>query len=383
MNFTLTEDQQMVQDMTRNFAKKELIPIASELDKKKEFPKEIVKKLGELGMLGVFVPLEYGGSGMDVVSYVVAMEEISRGCASTGVIMSVNNSLVCDPLLKFGNEEQKQKYLVPLASGQKLGCFALTEPNAGTDAIAQKTTAIKDGEYYVVNGSKNFITNAPQADYAILFAVTNKNPERRSRGISAFILDMKTEGVSIGKIEDKLGIRAASSASIIFDDVRIHESNLLGEEGIGFKIAMATLDGGRIGIAAQALGISKAALEEAVNYSKDRKQFGQSISKFQAIQFMLADMATQLEASRLLVRESAYLKDIKDPHFGKVSAMAKLYAAEASGFITSKAIQIFGGYGYTKDYPVERHFRDARITEIYEGTSEVQRMVIARAALKD
>jgi butyryl-CoA dehydrogenase len=360
-----------------------LIPIAAEIDKKGEFPTEIVKELGKLGLMGVYVPGKYGGSDMDVVSYAIAMEEISRGCASTGVIMSVNNSLACDPILKFGNEEQKMKYLTQLASGEKLGCFALTEPNAGTDAIAQKTVAVKEGEYYIINGSKNFITNAPQADYAIVFAVTDKAPVKKSQGISAFIVDMKTKGVSIGKIEDKLGIKGASSASIIFDDVKVHESDLLVKEGMGFKIAMATLDGGRIGIAAQALGISRAALEEAANYSKERKQFGQSIASFQAIQFMLADMATKIEASRLLIRESAYLKDQKDPNFGTISAMAKLYAAETSGFVTSKAIQIFGGYGYTKDYPAERHFRDARITEIYEGTSEVQRMVISRSVLKD
>jgi len=383
MKFTLSEEQKMIQDMTRKFAKDKLIPVAAEIDKKGEFPIKIIKELGQLGLLGVYVPAEYGGSDMDVVSYAIAMEEISRGCASTGVIMSVNNSLVCDPLLKFANEEQKKKYLTQLASGDKLGCFALTEPNAGTDAIAQKTVAVKEGEYYIINGSKNFITNAPQADYAIVFAVTDKKPVKKSRGISAFIVDMTTKGVSIGKIEDKLGIKGASSASIIFDDVKVHESDLLAQEGMGFKIAMATLDGGRIGIAAQALGISRAALEEAADYSKERKQFGQSIASFQAIQFMLADMATKIEASRLLIRESAYLKDQKDPHFGTISAMAKLYAAETSGFVTSKAIQIFGGYGYTKDYPAERHFRDARITEIYEGTSEVQRMVISRAVLRD
>jgi len=382
MNFNLSEEQQMVQDMTRNFAKKELLPIAEEIDKKGKIPRKIIKQLGDLGMMGVYVPLKYGGSGLDVVSYAIAMEEISRGCASTGVTMSVNNSLVCDPLLKFANEEQKMKYLVPLASGQKLGCFGLTEPAAGTDAIAQKTYAKKEGDYYIINGSKNFITNSPDADYCILFAVTDKNPERKSRGISAFILDMTLEGVSIGKVENKLGIKGSSTASIILDDVKVHKDDLLAEEGMGFKIAMATLDGGRIGIAAQALGISRAALEEAINYSKDRKQFGKSISKFQAIQFMLADMATQIEASRLLIRKSAFMKDQKDPNFGTLSAMAKLYAAETSGFVTSKAIQIFGGYGYTKDYPVERHFRDAKITEIYEGTSEVQRMVISRAALK-
>jgi len=383
MKFTLSEEQQMIQDMTRKFAKDKLIPVAGEIDKKGEFPTEIVKELGQLGLMGVYVPFKYGGSEMDVVSYAIAMEEISRGCASTGVIMSVNNSLVCDPLLNFANEEQKMKYLKPLASGQKLGCFALTEPNAGTDAISQKTFAVKEGEYYTLNGSKNFITNAPQADYAIAFAVTDKNPAKKSRGISAFIVDMKSEGVSIGKIEDKLGIKGSATASIIFDDVKVHESDLLAEEGMGFKIAMATLDGGRIGIAAQALGISRAALEEAAEYSKDRKQFGQSIASFQAVQFMLADMATKIEAARLLIRESAYMKDQKDPNFGTISAMAKLFAAEASGFVTNKAIQIFGGYGYTKEYPVERHLRDARITEIYEGTSEVQRMVISRAVLKD
>ncbi|MBN2694194.1 acyl-CoA dehydrogenase [bacterium] len=383
MDFTLNENQKMIQNMVKRFVKDKLAPIAADIDKKGEFPKKIVKELGKQGIMGISVPSQWGGSEMDVVSYAIAVEEISRGCASTGVIVSVNNSLVCDPILQYGNDYQKEEFLTPLASGKKLGCFALTEPGAGSDALNQKTVAVKDGDYYIINGSKNFITNASEADIAIVIAVTDKNATKKSRSISAFIVDMKSEGVSIGKIEDKLGIKGASSCSIIFEDVKVPANQLLGNEGDGFKIAMTTLDGGRIGIAAQALGIAQSALDDAVAYSKERKQFNQYIHEFQGIQFMMAEMSTKLEAARLLVYKSAYLKEIKDPNYGTFSAMAKLYAAETASFIATKGIQIHGGYGYTKDYPAERHFRDARITEIYEGTSEIQKIVIARSLLKN
>ncbi|MBI5343497.1 MAG: acyl-CoA dehydrogenase [Deltaproteobacteria bacterium] len=379
MVFDLTEEQRMIQEMARNFAQKEVLPIAAELDEAGRYPAELVRQMGELGLMGVAVPEEYGGAGMDNICYAIAMEEIARACASTAVIMSVNNSLVCDPLLKFGTEEQKKKYLVPLASGKKLGCFGLTEPGAGSDAGSQKTTAVKNGGHYLVNGTKNFITNAPEADTCILFAMTDK--EKKHKGITTFILDMKLEGVSVGKLEHKMGIKASPTASIIMEDVKIPAENRLGNEGDGFKIAMHTLDGGRIGIASQAIGIARASLEDALAYAKERKQFGQPISEFQAIQWMLADMATEIDAARLLNYRAAWLKDRKARH-SKESSMAKLYASETAMRAGVKGIQIHGGYGYIKEYPAERHFRDAKITEIYEGTSEIQRLVIASAILK-
>jgi len=380
MVFDLTEEQRMIQEMARSFAQKEVLPKAAELDETGRYPAELVRKMAELGLMGVAVPEEYGGAGMDNVCYAIAMEEIARACASTAVIMSVNNSLVCDPLLKFGTEEQKKKYLVPLASGEKLGCFGLTEPGAGSDAGSQKTTAVRKGDHYVVNGTKNFITNAPEADICILFTMTDK--EKRHKGITTFILDMKLPGVSIGKHEKKMGIKASPTSSIVMEDVKIAAADRLGNEGDGFKVAMNTLDGGRIGIAAQAIGIGRASLEDALAYAKDRKQFGQPISEFQAIQWMLADMATEIDAARLLAYRAAWLKDRKARH-SKESAMAKLYASEAAMRAGVKGIQIHGGYGYIKEYPAERHFRDAKITEIYEGTSEIQRMIIAAAMLKD
>jgi butyryl-CoA dehydrogenase len=380
MVFDLTEEQRMIQEMARSFAQKEVLPKAAELDETGRYPGELVRKMAELGLMGVAVPEEYGGAGMDNLCYAIAMEEIARACASTAVIMSVNNSLVCDPLLKFGTEEQKKKYLVPLASGQKLGCFGLTEPGAGSDAGSQKTTAVRKGDHYVVNGTKNFITNAPEADTCILFTMTDK--EKKHKGITTFILDMRLPGVSIGKHEIKMGIKASPTSSIILDDVKIPAADRLGNEGDGFKIAMNTLDGGRIGIAAQAIGIGRASLEDALAYAKERKQFGQPISEFQAIQWMLADMATEIDAARLLAYRAAWLKDRKARH-SKESAMAKLYASEAAMRAGVKGIQIHGGYGYIKEYPAERHFRDAKITEIYEGTSEIQRLVIAAALLKD
>jgi butyryl-CoA dehydrogenase len=380
MVFDLTEEQRMIQEMARSFAQKEVLPKAAELDETGRYPAELVRKMAELGLMGVAVPEEYGGAGMDNVCYAIAMEEIARACASTAVIMSVNNSLVCDPLLKFGTEGQKKKYLVPLASGEKLGCFGLTEPGAGSDAGSQKTTAVRKGDHYVVNGTKNFITNAPEADFCILFTMTDK--EKRQKGITTFILDMKMPGVSIGKHEKKMGIKASPTSSIVLEDVKIAAEDRLGNEGDGFKVAMNTLDGGRIGIAAQAIGIGRASLEDALAYAKERKQFGQPISEFQAIQWMLADMATEIDAARLLAYRAAWLKDRKARH-SKESAMAKLYASEAAMRAGVKGIQIHGGYGYIKEYPAERHFRDAKITEIYEGTSEIQRMIIAAAMLKD
>ncbi len=380
MVFDLTEEQQMIQDMARNFAQKEVLPKAAELDETGRYPEELVRQMAELGLMGIAVPEEYGGAGMDNICYAIAMEEISRACASTGVILSVNNSLACDPILKFGTEEQKQRFLAPLASGKKLGCFGLTEPGAGSDAGSQKTTAVRNGDHYVVNGTKNFITNAPQADTCVLFTMTDR--EKKHKGITTFILDMKYDGVSIGKHEKKLGINASATASIILEDVRIPAENRLGQEGDGFKIAMHTLDGGRIGIAAQAVGIARASLEDALAYAKDRKQFGQPIANFQAIQWMLADMATEIEAARILIYRAAWLKDRKVRH-SKESSMAKLFASETAMRAGVKGIQIHGGYGYIKEYPAERHFRDAKITEIYEGTSEIQRLVIAHALLKD
>jgi len=380
MVFDLTEEQQMIQDMARNFAQKEVLPKAAELDETGRFPEELVRQMAELGLMGIAVPEEFGGAGMDNVSYAIAMEEIARACASTAVILSVNNSLACEPISAFGTVEQKKKYLVPLASGKHLGCFGLTEPGAGSDAGSQKTTAVRDGDHYLVNGTKNFITNAPQADTCVLFTMTDK--EQRHKGITAFILDMKYKGVTVGKHEKKMGINASATASIILEDVKIPAENRLGKEGDGFKVAMHTLDGGRIGIASQALGIARASLEDALAYSRERKQFGQPIANFQAIQWMLADMATEIEAARLLVYRAAWLKDRKIRH-SKESSMAKLYASEVAMRAGVKGIQIHGGYGYIKEYPAERHFRDAKITEIYEGTSEIQRLVIASALLKE
>ncbi len=375
-----TDEQQMIRDVARDFAQNEIKPVAAELDREGRFPAELVKKMGELGFMGIVVPDQYGGSGMDTLSYALALEEICKACASTGVIMSVNNSLVCDPIYKFGNEEQKKKYLSPLAKGEKLGCFSLSEPAAGSDAGGLKTTAVKNGKNYVINGTKNWVTSGPEADVIVLFTSTDLS--KKHHGVTAFIIDKETPGIIIGKIEHKLGIRASSTSQIIFEDCQVPSQNRLGEEGDGFKIAMQTLDGGRIGIGAQAVGIAQAALEEAVRYSKEREAFNQPISNFQGIQFMIADMATRIEAARLLVWQAARMKD-KKMKFTRQAAMAKLFGAETAMWVTTKAIQIHGGYGYTTDYPAERHFRDAKITEIYEGTSEIQRVVIANSVLKE
>ena len=380
MDIQLTDEQRQVRDLCREFAAKELTPNARRWDAEHHFPREAVKKLGEMGLLGVAIPAEWGGAGMDNVSYVVAMEEISRGCAGTGVIMSVNNSLYCDPVMKFGTEAQKREFLAPYARGEKLGAFALTEPMSGSDAAEMRTVAVKKGDQYLLDGTKNFITNGPQADTILVFAMTDKG--KRHKGISAFLVPTDAKGFSRGKPDEKVGIRASGSCSIFFEGCAIPARNRLGEEGDGFKVAMSTLDGGRIGIASQALGIARAAFEEAVAYAKERKAFGQVISQFQAIQFMLADMATELDAARLLTLRAATVKDRGVRHSAE-SAMAKLYASEMCERVTSKALQIHGGYGYVKEFDVERHWRDSRITEIYEGTSEIQRIVISASVLKD
>jgi butyryl-CoA dehydrogenase len=380
VDFSLTEEQQLLQKTARDFAKSEVLPKAAEIDREHRHPKELVAKMAELGLLGIAVPEEYGGAGMDNVGYVLAMEEISRACASTGVIMSVNNSLVCDPILRFGSEEQKKKYLVPLASGELLGCFALSEPEAGSDAAAQRTVAVRDGDHYVISGTKNWITNGPVADIMVLMCMTDL--DKGHRGISSFIVDMKQEGVRCGPPDDKLGIRGSKSCQVFLDDAKIPAANLLGEEGAGFKVAMSTLDGGRIGIAAQALGIARACLEDALDYALQRKTFGKPIAHHQAIQWKLADMATELDAARLLTLRAAFMKDGKQ-RFGKQSAMAKLFASDIANKAAREAVQIFGGNGYVTEFPVERHMRDAKITEIYEGTSEIQRLVISNHLIKE
>ncbi|MGL4913464.1 MAG: acyl-CoA dehydrogenase [Romboutsia sp.] len=370
---------ELLRQMYREFTVNEVAPIAHEIDEEEKFPFETVDKMAECGMLGIPFPKIYGGEGGDYLGYTLAVEELSKACATTGVILSAHTSLGAAPIYEFGNEEQKQKYLVPLAKGDKLGAFGLTEPNAGTDASAQQTTAIEDGDYYILNGSKIFITNAGIADIYIIMAMTDKS--KGTRGISAFIVEKDTEGFRIGKKEKKLGIRGSSTCELIFENCKIPKENLIGKVGQGFKIAMKTLDGGRIGIAAQALGIAQGALDKTVEYVKERKQFGKSISAFQNTQFELANMKTKIEAARLLVYQAATKKD-EDKPFSVEAAMAKLYASEVAMEVTTKAVQLHGGYGYTREYDVERMMRDAKITEIYEGTSEVQRMVISADLLK-
>lgn len=378
MDFELTETERLFQEMARDFAAKEIAPYAERTDQEGCFPAEIIKKLGELGFMGVMVPEEYGGAGANTVCYVLALEEVSRACASTGVIMSVNNSLVCEPLLRFGTEEQKRKYLVPLASGQAVGCFALSEPNAGSDAANQQTLAKREGNFYVLTGTKNFTTNGLEADIAIIFATLDRHGGHK--GICAFLVEKGTPGFEVSKVEKKLGIKGSSCVQFILDEVKVPQENLLGKEGEGFKIALSTLDGGRIGIAAQAIGIAQAALEASTAYAKQRVQFNRPIASFQAIQFMLADMAVEIEAARLLTWRAAFLKD-RGLSYTKEAAMAKLFASEVAMRTATKGIQIHGGYGYMMDYPAQRFFRDAKITEIYEGTSEIQRLVIARHML--
>ncbi|HSD89756.1 MAG TPA: acyl-CoA dehydrogenase [Kofleriaceae bacterium] len=375
MDFKLTEEQAAVLQTARDFATNEVLPKAAEIDREHRHPTELVKRMAELGFLGIAVPEQHGGAGLDNLSYAIAMEEISRACASTGVIMSVNNSLVCDPIYRFGTDKQKQEWLTPLASGKLLGCFALSEPEAGSDAAAQKTMAEKQSDgSWVINGTKNWITNGPVADVCVLFTMNDKSLGHK--GITCFILPMKTKGVRTGPPDDKMGIRGSKSSQIYLDDVRLPADAILGEVGGGFRVAMSTLDGGRIGIAAQALGIGRAALEDALAYAQQRRTMGKPIIQHQAISFKLADMATELDAARLLVHRAAWLKDNKLP-YGKEAAMAKLYASDVANRAAREAIQIFGGNGYVTEFPVERHFRDAKITEIYEGTSEIQRLVIA------
>ena len=379
MNFGLTREQELVRQMVREFAVNEVKPIAAEIDETERFPMENVKKMAELGMMGIPFPKELGGAGGDVLAYIITVEELSKVCGTTGVIVSAHTSLCASLLYENGTPAQKEKYLIPLAKGEKIGAFGLTEPGAGTDAAGQQTTAVLDGDNYILNGSKIFITNGGVADTFIVFAMTDKS--QGTRGISAFIVEKDFPGFSIGKKEDKLGIRASSTTELIFENCIVPKENLIGKEGKGFGIAMKTLDGGRIGIAAQALGIAEGAYEEAVKYMKERKQFGRPLSAFQGLQWMIAEMETKIEAAKLLVYKAAWLKQNKLP-YSVDAAKAKLFAAEVAMDVTTKAVQIHGGYGYTKEYPVERMMRDAKITEIYEGTSEVQKMVIAGAALR-
>ncbi|GAB6180994.1 acyl-CoA dehydrogenase AcdA [Desulfotomaculum defluvii] len=379
MNFTLTEEQEMLRKAVRDFAEGEIKAKAAEMDENEQYDWSLWGKMAELGLTGVPFSDEYEGAGMDNLSYAIVVEELSRVCASSGVLVSAHTSLCAWPIYAFGTEEQKKKYLVPLANGQKIGALGLTEPGAGSDAVGQKTTAVLDGDEWVINGNKIFITNGYYADTYIVIAVTDK--EKKAKGISMFIVEKGTPGFSFGKKEHKMGIRASATYELVFENCRIPKENLLGELGAGFKQVMMTLDGGRIGIASQALGIAQGALDAAVEYSKIREQFGKPISANQGIAWMIADMATQIEAARLLVYQAAYLKDAKVP-YSKQSAMAKLHAAETAMAVTTKAVQIFGGYGYTREYPVERMMRDAKITEIYEGTSEVQRIVIAASLLR-
>ena len=378
MNFQLTKEQEFVRKIVREFAVTEVEPLAADIDKEHRFPVETVEKMAKYGLLGVPFPTEYGGAGADHISYAITVEELSRVCASTGVICSAHTSLCCWPIFNWGNEEQKKKYLPDLLSGKKLGAFGLTEPNAGTDASGQQTRAEDMGDYWLLNGAKVFITNGGYAETFVVMAMTDKT--KGNHGISAFIVEKGDEGFSIGKTEDKMGICASSTTELIFQNCKIPKDRLLADVGQGFKVAMSTLDGGRIGIASQALGIAQGALDVTVEYMKARKQFGKKLSQMQALQFTVAELATQIEAARLLVYRAA---DMKDKHlaYGPAAAMAKLFAAETAMHVTTKCVQLHGGYGYTKDYPVERMMRDAKITEIYEGTSEVQKMVIAASIL--
>lgn len=379
MDFSFTKQEELFLQMIREFAEKEVKPLAAEVDEQERFPMETVEKMAKIGLMGIPVPTQYGGAGGTNIMYGMAVEELSRVCGTTGVILSAHTSLCCAPIMENGTEEQKQKYLPKLASGQWIGAFGLTEPNAGTDAAGQQTTAVLDGDEWVLNGSKIFITNGSYAHVFIIFAMTDKS--LGTKGISAFIVERDAPGFSIGKKEKKMGIRGSATTELIFEDCRIPKENLLGTLGKGFGIAMKTLDGGRIGIAAQALGIAQGAIDETVKYTKERKQFGRSISQFQNTQFQMADLETKVQAARLLVRSAHYKKDHGMPYTAD-AAMAKLFCAETAMEVTTKAVQFHGGYGYTREYPVERMMRDAKITEIYEGTSEVQRMVIAGKLFK-
>lgn len=379
MNFNLSEEHEMLRKMVRDFAKNEVEPTAAERDEEERFDMDIFNQMAELGLTGIPWPEEYGGAGMDYLSYVIAVEELSRVCASTGVTLSAHVSLASWPIFKFGTEDQKQNYLRPLAEGKKIGAYGLTEPGSGSDAGGMKTTAKLDGDHYILNGSKIFITNGGIADIYIVFAVTD--PESKHKGTSAFIVESGFEGFSVGKKESKLGIRSSPTTEIMFENCRVPKENLLGEVGEGFKVAMMTLDGGRNGIAAQAVGIAQGALDASVEYAKERVQFGKPIAAQQGVGFKLADMATSIEASRLLTYQAAW-RETEGLSYGLESAMSKLFAGDTAMKVTTEAVQVFGGYGYTKDYPVERYMRDAKITQIYEGTNEIQRLVISRMITK-
>ena len=377
MDFYLSNEEKMLQKMYREFAENEVRPLAEELDEEERVPMETVEKMAKLGMMGIPFPKKYGGAGGTNVAYALAVEELAKVCGTTSVIVCAHTSLCCYPIYAFGTEEQKMKYLPDLLSGRKIGAFGLTEPNAGSDASGQQTTAVLEGDHYVLNGTKCFITNGTVADTYVVFAMTDKHAG--NHGISAFIVERNFPGFSVGKHERKMGIRGSSTCDLIMEDCIVPKENLLGKEGKGFKVAMGTLDGGRVGVAAQALGIGEGAINEAVKYTQERVQFGKRLSQFQNTQFQLADMKTRADAAQMLVYRAAFAKDQGDPQTGYYSSMAKLFAAEMASDVTRRAVQLFGGYGYTREYPVERMMRDAKITEIYEGTSEVQRMVISRA----
>jgi len=378
MNLELTDEQRMIQAMAREFAEKDVRPVAAAIDHEARFPHDTVRRMGELGLMGIAVPEAYGGSGADTVAYVVALEEVAKACASHAAIMSVNNSLYCDPVARYATEEQKQRFLVPYASGRKIGCFSLTEPEAGSDASNQNTLAVRDGDHYVLDGRKIFVTNGREAGAALVFAQTDR--AKRHRGITAFLVEKGMSGFAVVKTEDKLGIRASDTAELLFEHCRVPIADRLGEEGEGFKIAMSALDAGRIGIAAQAIGIAAAACEASVAYAQERKSFGVPIGQHQMVQWMLADMATELAAARLLTWRAAWLKDVGRP-YSAAASQAKLFAADIAMKITTDAVQVHGGYGFVKEYAIERHFRDAKITQIYEGTSQIQKLVIARHLL--
>jgi butyryl-CoA dehydrogenase len=378
MDFQLTEEHRMVQSMVREFASKEILPVAAELDHTETFPQEIIKKAAALGLMGMVVPERYGGAGMDAIAYVVAHEELARASAGVQTIITVSNSLVADPILRFGTQAQRERYLPGLCDGTRLGCYCLTEPSSGSDAMSLSTTARRDGDEWVLRGTKAFVSSGVEADTCIVYARTG---QEGARGISAFIVEKSFPGIAVGKIEKKLGIKCSSTSEIVLDDCRVPADNVLGDLGAGGKIALSALDGGRLGIAAQAIGIARAALEDSIAYASERQQFGRPIAEFQAIQWMLADMATRIEASRLLAYRAAYLRQ-QGQRYTKEASMAKLFASETAMWASHKAVQIHGGYGYIQDYAVERYFRDAKITEIYEGTSEIQRLVIARNVME-
>ncbi|MDP9264676.1 MAG: acyl-CoA dehydrogenase [Chloroflexota bacterium] len=379
-DLSLSGEQQLVQRTARQFAREKVLPRAAEIDEKGAIPEELVAELGQLGLMGIYIPERWGGAGLDTVSYVLAMEEVNRACASTGTIMTVSNSLVCGPLLARGTDVQRERWLEPVASGRMIGCFALSEPVSGSDAAAMRTSAKRDGDAWVLNGTKNFITNGASADIVIVFAQTDA--AKRHKGIAAFVVQKPTPGLSVGKIERKLGIRGSDTAQLVFDEVRVPGDQLLGDVGDGFRIALETLDGGRIGIAAQAVGIARACLEDSLAYANEREAFGKPIAEFQAIQWKIADMATEIDAARLLCWRGAATKDAGGDYAAE-AAMAKLFASDIAMKAARECVQIFGGYGYLKDFPAERHYRDAKITEIYEGTSEIMKLVIAEDMLRE